>query len=304
MSVYTANVMGILALLFWSMNVAVTRHIGEAHPFAAPGLSFTVSGLLLIAFDCVRRRPLPWKSDAARPFWICCGSAFVAYVLLYTLGLSYSSSRLVVLPLGLINYFWPSLILVLMPLFFPCRIRWGVLAAGTALCIAGVGCSLLWGVSLRELAAVAAEIWPACLMMLAAAFLWAFYSDAVRKWGGTANGVGWFQLCGGLCFLALWRVKGGDMGLNWGMAVPLLLHALVVNAAAYMLWDLGVRRGDIGLMGTLANFLPLASILFGSWYLGDATTPGLWIGAALVTLGAVLCRKGVREDATDGGVSP
>ena len=179
--------------------------------------------------------------------------------------------------------------------FFSYQVRWGILSCGMTVCIAGVGYALLWGLSFREILGMTGDVWPAFLMMLAAAFLWAFYSNAARKWGGTANGVGWFQLGGGVCFLALWLIRGGELGLSASMVTPLLLHALIINAAAYMLWDCGVRRGDIGLMGTLANFLPIGSIVFGSWYLGDTTTPGLWIGGVLVTFGAVLCRKGIGE---------
>lgn len=290
----TANALGVVSLLFWSMNISVTRHIGEAHPFGLPGLSFVAAGLLVILFDRLRGSPTPWRSGASRLFWLLGGGSFVLYLLLYTSGLTFSPSRAVALPMGLVNYFWPSLILVLMPFFFKARVAWGTLAAGLLLCVAGVGCALLWGMGLNEIALAVGRNLPAFAMMAAAAFLWAFYSNAARKWGGDANGVGWFQLAGGICFLLLWLVEGGPLGFEKSMLVPFVLHAVLVNAVAYMLWDTAVRQGDIGLMGTLANFLPVASVAFGSWYLGDKTTPGLWLGGALVTAGAILCRRGIR----------
>lgn len=292
MSAITANILGTVSLLLWSMNVAVTRHIGEAHPFGMPGLSFSIAGVLLILVDLLRRKPLPWQSDALPKFWLWGGGAYILYLLLYASGLAYSDSREVVLPLGLINYLWPSLILVMMPLFFRCRIKTWILTAGIIFCIAGVASSLLWGLSFAEIAAVFWQNWPAFAMMGGSAFLWAFYSNAARKWAGTANGVGWFFLATGLCFLALWLVTGGPLGLTKEMLAPLLVHAICINAIAYMFWDIGARWGDLGLMGALANFLPIGSIIFGVWYLGDAATLGLWIGGILVTLGAILCRKG------------
>lgn len=296
MSVYTANILGIASLVLWSMNVAVTRFIGEAHPYAVPGLSFCLAGILLIILDTARKTPPPWKSDASPKYWLYGGGAFVVYILLYTMGLSWSDSRLASLSLGLVNYFWPSLILLLLPWFFPARVRAGILALGLLLCLVGVGCALLWGLPVAAIVGLARDLWPAFLIMLAAAFLWAFYSNAARKWGGNANGVGWFQLATGLCFLLLWAWRGGELTLNRETVLALLVHALLVNAAAYMLWDCGIRRGDIGLMGTLANFLPLTSVLFGAWYLGSGTTPGLWLGGALVTVGAILCRRGIRNE--------
>jgi Permeases of the drug/metabolite transporter (DMT) superfamily len=292
MTSITANLLGIASLLLWCMNVAVTRHISEAHPFGMPGLSFSIAGILLIIVDLLRRKPFPWQSDALPKFWLWGGGAYILYLLLYASGLAYSDSRDVVLPLGLINYLWPSLILVMMPLFFRCRIKTGILTSGIILCVAGVASSLLWGLSLAEITTVFWQNWPAFAMMGASAFLWAFYSNAARKWAGTANGVGWFFLATGLCFLALWQVTGGPLGLSRETLGPLFVHAVCVNAIAYFFWDCGVRWGDIGLMGALANFLPIGSIVFGVWYLGNAATPGLWIGGALVTAGAILCRKG------------
>lgn len=281
------------------MNVALTRVIGEAHPLGMPGLSFLTAGIILIGLDAVKKRPLPWNSDAGPAFWLLGGGAFVLYLVLYAIGLSFSDSREVVLPLGLVNYCWPSLMLVMMPFFFTVRVRWPVLAAGMILCIVGVGCSLLWGMSLRQVAAVAASTWQPFLMMAGSAVLWAFYSNVARKWGNTASGTGWFMLTAGLAFLAMWLVAGGPLGLSAAMLAPLALHALVVNAAAYLFWDCGVRWGDMGLMGVLANFLPVGSVLFGLWYFGNNSTTGLWLGGILVTLGAVLCRKGIHLPGTE-----
>ncbi|MCD8349003.1 MAG: EamA family transporter [Planctomycetaceae bacterium] len=299
MTMASANFLGVLSLLFWSMNVALTRVIGEAHPLGMPGLSFLAAGIMLIGLDTVKKKPMPWKSDAGPMFWLVGGGAFVIYLVLYALGLSYSDSREVVLPLGLLNYCWPSLMLVMMPFFFAVRVRWPILGAGMVLCVIGVGCSLLWGMSLRQVAAVAASSWPPFLMMAGAALLWAFYSNVARKWGNTASGTGWFMLVAGLFFLGMWLVAGGPLGLTRAMLVPLILHALIVNAAAFLFWDCGVRWGDMGLMGVLANFLPVGSVLFGLWYFGNASTTSLWLGGIFVTLGAILCRKGIHLPGTE-----
>lgn len=292
MNARTANTLGIVSLVFWCMNVAVTRQLGEAHPFGMPGLSFFIGGVILVAWDTFRRRPPPWKSDAGPAFWLFGGFCYIVYMILYVVSLSTSSSREVVLPLGLINYMWPSLILLLMPLFFPGRVRWAILIAGIALCVIGVGFALLWGLSFRDIAGVMRNDWQAVVMMAIAAFLWALYSNIARKWGGTANGVGWFFLLTGLVLLALWVGSGEPLGFESAMLGPLLLHSVAISAVGYLLWDLGVRWGDMSLLGTLANFLPIGSSLFGAWYLGNSTTSGLWIGCVLVTVGAILCRRG------------
>jgi len=180
-------------------------------------------------------------------------------------------------------------------MFFPCRVKWPILASGVMLCLTGVGTAILWGIDTVAVAKGVIANWPTFPIMTAAAFLWAFYTNAVRKWGDDANGTGWFMVCAGCIFLGLWIADGKPLGFNTGMVVPFFLHATVVNAISYLFWDIGVRRGDIRLMGMLANFLPLGSVLFGTWYLQRPTTPGLWFGAVMVIGGAVLCRTGLVE---------
>lgn len=288
-----ATALGIAALLGWSLNIAVTRQLAEAHPFGMPGLSFFLGGLLLVVFDLIRGKGLPWNSTADSRYWLLGGGAFVIYVVCYTSGVAMADSRDVALALGLVNYFWPALILVLMPAFFSCRVKWGVLAAGLLLSLTGVATAMLWGLDLAGMANGFLRNRTAFAAMAAAAFLWAFYTNATRKWGGDANGSGWSLAIGGLALLALWRAGGEPLGLTRAMIVPLILHAAVVNALCYLLWDIGARRGDLRLLGLSANFLPLGSVLFGAWYLGGLTTPGLWLGGALVATGALLCRKGL-----------
>jgi drug/metabolite transporter (DMT)-like permease len=80
------------------------------------------------------------------------------------------------------------------------------------------------------------------------------------------------------------------------MILPFLSHSLLVNAAAYVFWDVAMRHGDIALMGSAANALPITSILFAVWYLGEPLTPGLLVGGALVAAGAILCRRGAPKE--------
>ncbi|MDR1535885.1 MAG: EamA family transporter [Planctomycetota bacterium] len=291
----TANLMGVTALIGWSMNTAVTRRITEAQVFGMPALSFTAAGAVLIVFDLIRGAGNPRRAGAGPRFWILGGGAFVAYELLYALALARADSREAALPLGLVNYLWPTAILLLLPLFSPRRFRWPHFLIGLALSLAGAASALLWNLDRSAMWGILGKNRLAFAMMLLAAFLWGFYSHAARRWGGGANGVGWFQLTAGLAFFLLWLESGAKLGLTGELLLPLLLHALLVNALSYLLWDWGVRRGDLDQLGILANFLPPASTLFGVWYLDGGATPGLWLGCLLVTAGAFFCRRGIAE---------
>ncbi|MDR0362823.1 MAG: EamA family transporter [Planctomycetota bacterium] len=285
----TANLLGVLALLGWCMNVGVTRHVASGHVFGLPGLSYAVAGIALIFFDCFRGKSLPWKCDAAPKFWTIGGGAFVLFCVLFVFALSWSDDATVVLSLGLVNYCWPVLILLFMPFFTNCHVR---PLFGIVLCLIGICCAMLWGMSMEKMLRGMSENWPAFLIMAAAAVAWALYSNLAGRWAGNSSGTGWFELVSGLILLVVWFFEGGPLGFTANMVAPFLLHALAVNATCYLLWDYGIRYGDLSLMGTLANFLPLGSILFGAWYLGGEPTPGLWLGGILVSLGAIVSRRG------------
>jgi drug/metabolite transporter (DMT)-like permease len=288
-----ANLAGIAALLGWSMNVAITRQLAEADMFGLPSLSLLVSGTFLVSLDAACGRGNPATAGADPKFWLLGGASFVLYLVCYICGLAGAASREVSLALGLANYLWPAFILLLMPLFFPCRLRATFLLPGILLCLVGVTVAFLRDLGMGTLWREWGENGLSLIAMLAAAFLWAFYSNAARKWGGQANGVGWFQLAAGLVFLALWAAGEGELGLSGSTLLPFLLHAIVVNALSYLLWDIGIRRGDLDLLGILANFLPVGSVLFGFWHFGGDPGNGLWSACLMISLGAVFCRRGL-----------
>lgn len=287
---------GIIAMTMWALNVAVTRHISEANPYGMPALSCILAGSLLIVYDMIQKKPMPWNGTADKKLWILAAPAFICHILLYTLALSINPTRDVVLPLGVINYLWPAFIVILAPFFSPCSVRLKYLLPGLAFCVCGVANAFLWGLPMASIVSALRENILACAMMLVGAVFWGFYSNAARKWAGNVNGTGWFMFVTGLAFFVLWRVTGDPLGLSSAMILPLFIHSLLVNGIAYMLWDSGVRKGDIVLLGSLSNFLPLGSILFGGWYLGTGLHAGLLVGIMMVICGAALCKRGVRQN--------
>jgi len=62
--------------------------------------------------------------------------------------------------------------------------------------------------------------------------------------------------------------------------------------AAFFLWDLGMKRGDPRLLGTLAYATPVVStVLLAVGGYGDLT-PAVAVAAGLVALGGVLASRG------------
>ena len=84
--------------------------------------------------------------------------------------------------------------------------------------------------------------------------------------------------------------------IDWTPAATLELAYVVVFplSLAYALWDVAMRDGNLPLVGSASNLIPILSTAIGSAYLGVAFRGELIGGAALVVLGAVFCRLAFR----------
>ena len=56
-----------------------------------------------------------------------------------------------------------------------------------------------------------------------------------------------------------------------------------------------MRRGDIVLVAAASLFTPLLSTLVSTLYLGVRPEPRIWLGCAMIIVGAILCKSQVRE---------
>ena len=67
----------------------------------------------------------------------------------------------------------------------------------------------------------------------------------------------------------------------------------VAAAAAYLLWDIGMRFGNVVIISTMSMLIPLASTVITAVASGQGITVPLAAAAALVVCGSVVCRRGV-----------
>jgi drug/metabolite transporter (DMT)-like permease len=88
-----------------------------------------------------------------------------------------------------------------------------------------------------------------------------------------------------------------------GAAVALLYMGLGPVGLAFYLWDRGMKRGDITVLGVLSYATPLASTALLALTGHGQPTLGLWIGAGLVSVGALVAtfnRSGNKKRAPEG----
>ncbi|MDI4666268.1 EamA family transporter, partial [Xanthobacter autotrophicus] len=160
---------------------------------------------------------------------------------------------------GLIAYLWPLLI-VLLSAFLPGGGLRRVHVIGALMGFAGTVVLLLGkggftGVEMRFA--------PGYLAAFACAFIWSSYSVASRHFADVpTQAVAGFCLAtavlAGLCHLALERTVWPSGALEW--AAVALLGVGPVGLAFYT-WDIGMKRGDVSLLGVASYAAPVLSTL-------------------------------------------
>ncbi len=295
-----ATALGILAILLWSSSVAFIRTLSEKlGPVSTIAWAYLLGGLVSVAAAALVPGGLSRFRKLPRSYLWGCGSLFVVYTTCYCLAVGLAASRLQVLAVGLVNYLWPSLTLVLGVPLLGHRARWfllpGMLIASAGMVLATVprgalSLPVLW-------ANVVENAWPYALA-LAGAVAWAFYSNLARRLGAEGNGVPLFILASGLLILPLRFFLPGPGRWDARVVGELLYLVFFVTLAAYVFWDHAMRKGNIVLVAALSYFTPLLSTAFSAAYLGVAPGPFVWVACGLLVVGAGLCRLAVREGST------
>ncbi|MGD1887937.1 MAG: DMT family transporter [Cohaesibacteraceae bacterium] len=188
---------------------------------------------------------------------------------------------------NLLNYLWPLLIVLFSGLLPGERLRWfhGAGAAlgfgGAALLIFGQGAAFDPGFALGYAAA------------LAAALAWSSYSVTSRLFGSVPTGA-----LAGACLLPsalslvchlLYETTVWPTGITGWVGIVAL--GLFPVGFAFFVWDIGMKRGDIQVLGAAAYATPILStlLLIGFGY-GALTWP-VALACLLVTAGAMLAAK-------------
>ena len=296
------STLGLAAILLWSTTVAFGRSLGEQlGPLTTAALIYLLGGALGCGYLALSGK-LPALRALPRRYLYGCGSLFVLYMASLYLGLGLADTREQVLQVGLLNYLWPTLtVLLSVPIL---RLRAGpLLVPGALLATAGILVATTQGQPLTWAAVSLARGWsnPAqkslpYLLGLSAALSWAFYSTLSRRWASQAAGqaVPLFMLCTGLVLGAARLLSAKET--HWTAHAGAELAYMVVGSnLAYAFWERAMRRGDIVLVAAASLFTPLLSTLVSTLYLGARPGPRLWIGCALVIAGAAICKSSVHE---------
>jgi drug/metabolite transporter (DMT)-like permease len=160
---------------------------------------------------------------------------------------------------GLVNYLWPLLIVLFSALLPGERLKAAHLA-GALLGFSGVVVLIAGRGAIR---ADAANV-PGYLCAFAAAFVWSGYSVLSRRFGSVpTDAVAGFCLAtaglSALCHVAFETTVRPESAVQW---LAILALGIGPVGAAFYVWDIGVKRGDIRLLGVGSYAAPVLSTLF------------------------------------------
>jgi drug/metabolite transporter (DMT)-like permease len=279
----TATLIGLTAILMWSLLSVMTVATGKIPAFQLAAMTFAIGAA--VAFISFIWRPAAFGALKQPPLaWIVGVGGLFGYHALYFLALRFAPPA----EAGLLNYLWPLLI-VLFSSFLPGErlaahhIIGAVLGlAGTVLLFAGNSSG---GFAPGQIPGLAAAF--------VAAFVWAAYSVMSRKLKAVpTDAVAGFCLATavlavlvhGMVETTLWP----ETTLQW-----LAIIALGVGpvGAAFFAWDIGMKRGDIRVLGAASYATPLLSTTF--LILAGFATPSaaIAIAAVLIAGGGLIAAK-------------
>jgi len=249
----TATSIGLIAILLWSMLALFTAATGTIPPFQLAAMTFLVGGLVGViswitrpqGLKALRQKPIVWALGIGGLF---------GYHALYFAALRWAPPA----ESGLINYLWPLLIVLFSSLLPGEHLRRAHIV-GALLGFAGV-IVLIAG---RGAFDARAEYMPGYLCAFVAAFVWAGYSVLSRRFGQVpTDAVAGFCLATALlslvCHLAFETTVWPETTTQWLAVLGLGLGPV---GAAFYVWDIGMKRGDIRFLGVASYATPVLSTL-------------------------------------------
>jgi drug/metabolite transporter (DMT)-like permease len=254
MSPRTATLIGLTAILMWSLLSVLTVATGSIPAFQLAAITFAIGALVGSltwigrpeALAALRQPPIAWIVGVGGLF---------GYHALYFLALRFAPPA----EAGLLNYLWPLLI-VLFSAFLPGERLAPHHVIGALLGLAG---TVLLFAGNRSGAFAPGQL-PGLVAAFVAAFVWATYSVMSRRFKSVpTDAVAGF--CAATAVLAalvhsvVEKTVWPESALQWLAVVGLGIGPV---GAAFYVWDIGMKRGDIRVLGAASYATPLLSTAF------------------------------------------
>ena len=277
-----ATLIGFSAVLMWALLALLTIGTAPVPPLQLNAMCFSIGGVIGLiwmargaGFGVLRR--VSWRIYAFGTLGL------FGYHFLY-----FTAFRLApYAETGLIAYLWPLFIVLLSGLVPGEHLR-RLHVVGALVAFAGAAVIVLHGSAGLQAGAV-----PGMALAFLCALTWAGYSVASRRMGAVpSEAVTVFCLAtavlSGLAHLGF-EATVWPQGVSGWICVALL--GLGPVGLAFFTWDVGMKRGDIQLLGVASYAAPLLSTLALILAGRAEATPLLLVAALLITGGAALAAR-------------
>ena len=233
-------------------------------------------------------------------YLLLCGTSFVLYMISLYAAIGMAASRQQIVEVGLINYLWPTFILVFsIPILKNKASPWlilGILISLSGIFLANVSMNSEVFSLHNSLMNLKDNFLP-YLFALGAAVLWSLYSNLANRMAELSNKltVPLLLIVSGI-MLEILAVGFQEKSVwNTTAIIELSILALFPCVFAYILWDAAMRKGNMILVTSFAYLTPLFSIILTGLYLGVIIVAGVWFACALVITGAVICNFSIKR---------
>lgn len=283
-----ATLIGLAAILQWSFLALLTIGSAPVPPLLLNALCFGIGGAIGLVWTLASGQA---RQLLAVPWWV---YGFGALGLFGTHFLYFTAFRLApAAETGLIAYLWPLLI-VLMSGLLPQERLLPRHLAGAALAFAGAGLIVVGSGG-----SFGGDLLPGYAIAFVYAFVWAGYSVLSRRFGAVpSQSVTVYcllaALLSGLAHLLLEPTIWPQTGIGW---LSVLVLGIGPVGISFFNWDVGMKQGNIQLLGVAAYAAPLLSTLL---LVAAGITPAsatIGIAAALIGGGAAVAARPQRPKA-------
>lgn len=276
----------LLAIVLWGASNAGTKHlVAQWPPVFTGGTRFICAGFLLLGLLRVTgwfgaRQPI--SPELSRGLWWRGGLILAAYIVLFNWSFSFIPVAHVVLYLGAAPV-WALL--------------WEGRPANLPLALQRYSAALL------ALGGVMVLLWPALhganvhlggeLLGLAASVLWTAYGRQCRSLTRELGGVqvsAHTMWRAGVLLIPFMLLEGGPKPeyLTVGRLAVQAYCIIGGGVVAYAIWSIALRRWSTSRVYLFNNLIPLSSMAWAHYTLGEAVTSTFWLAMGLIVAGVLL----------------
>jgi drug/metabolite transporter (DMT)-like permease len=278
-----ATAIGFLAILMWAFLALLTTASGAIPPFQLAAMTFLLGGLCLASRWLIRPQGLKalqqnWQVWLLGIFGLC------VYHCLYFFALQNAPA----VEASLIAYLWPLLIVLFSALLPGEHLRLHHIAGAV---LGLVGAILI--ITKGGVVGFSTGLKSGHLMALACAFIWSGYSVLSRRFGEVPTDVvaGFCLITAIVAFLLHLALEPTVWPQGQSQWLAVVLLGLFPLGLGFYAWDIGVKKGDILVLGAASYAAPLLSTLVLVISGFASASWSLALACLLITLGAIIAAK-------------